>query len=358
MGLTSLFADWLYEGARAALPQYMKALGASALAVGLIFGVGDSLGYLLRFATGPLADRRGGYWGETFAGYALQVAAIAGLAFAPWLGVVAALVMLERTSKALRTPARDAIISAAGGGRQSLAFGLHASLDQIGAVLGSLTSLLLLAVGLPYSRLFLLLALPGLAALGFLALAYRQGVKPTRSERRRGVLRRPLVLFAASQFLFGASLMHISLEMYEMPGAAWMGSAVYLAAMAFEIPASLAWGRLYESARWSLYLGPAAAFLATSAFSAGGLALGVAGALAYSAATSYADIIAKARAVELEDAARATALGLVNAAFGLGYLASGGLYGYLIDINAMQLSPVFSALFAAASIALVAAARR
>lgn len=359
LGLTSLLADWLYEGARAVLPQYLKALGASALAVGLIFGVGDSLGYLLRFATGPLADRRGGYWGEAFAGYALQVAAIAGLAYAPWLSAAVALVMLERASKALRTPARDAILSSAGGGRQSFAFGLHASLDQIGAVLGSLTSLLALAVGLAYGDVFLLLTIPGVAALAALTAAYAQGVRPARREGgRRGALAKPLALFAASQFLFGASLMHISLEMYEAPGAPWVASAIYFAAMAFEIPASLAWGRLYESAPWALYLGPAAALLATTAFSAGGLAAGFAGALAYSAATSYADVVAKARAAELGGAFRATALGVVNAAFGLGYLASGVVYSYAITVGAMHLSPILSAFLATASIALMAAAGR
>lgn len=354
LGLTSLFADWLYEGARAALPQYLKDLGASALAVGLIFGVGDSLGYLLRFATGPLADRRGGYWAETFAGYALQVLAVAGLALAPWLYAAVALVMLERASKALRTPARDAIISAAGGKRQSFAFGLHASLDQIGAVAGSLTALVLLAAGATYRSLFLLLAVPGVAALAALSFAYRLGVKPRRREKGEGAsVSRPLLLFAASQFLFGASLMHIGLEMYELPGAAWTGSAVYLAAMAFEIPASLAWGRLYEASRAALYLGPIAAASATYAFSYGTFAVGVLGAFFYSAATSYADIIAKARAVELGRLGRATALGVVNAAFGLGYLASGAVYGYLIEAGLVWLSPAVSAVLAATSIALM-----
>ncbi|MGC9119044.1 MAG: MFS transporter [Thermoproteus sp.] len=359
LGLTSLFADWLYEGARAALPQYLKALGASALAVGLVFGVGDALGYLLRFATGPLADRRGGYWGETFAGYALQVLAVAGLALAPWFAAAVALVMLERASKALRTPARDAIISAAGGGRQSFAFGLHASLDQIGAVAGSATALAALAAGMRYGDLFLLLAVPGVAALIALFAAYRQGVRP--AGRRRGEagvsLDRPLLLFSLSQLLFGASLMHISLEMYQAQGAPWVGSAIYLAAMIFEIPASLAWGRAYEVRRWALYLGPVAALAATSAFSTGLLALGFAGALAYSAATSYADIVAKARAVELGGSAKATALGAVNAAFGLGYLAGGAIYGYLLDVGAAGVAPLISAAFAAASLALMRAAR-
>ena len=358
LGLTSLFADWLYEGARAALPQYLKGLGASALAVGLVFGVGDSLGYLLRFATGPLADRRGGYWGETFAGYALQVLAVVGLALAPWLAAAVALVMVERASKALRTPARDAIISSAGAGRQSFAFGLHASLDQIGAVAGSATALLALAAGVEYGDLFLLLAAPGVAALAVLSAAYRLGVRPAR---RGGGARSPLgvqlLLFALSQLLFGASLMHISLEMYEAQGAPWMGSAIYLAAMVFEIPLSLAWGRLYEMGRWALYLGPVAAVLATSAFSTGSLVLGFAGAFAYSAATSYADIAAKARAVELGGVAKATALGAVNAAFGLGYLAGGAIYGYLLDVGAAGLAPPISLALAAASLALLRAAR-
>ncbi|CCC80985.1 permease of the major facilitator superfamily [Thermoproteus tenax Kra 1] len=349
LGVTSLFADWLYEGMRAALPQYLKALGASALFVGLLFGVGDALGYLLRFATGPLADRRGGYWGETFAGYAAQVLAVAGLAIFPSLPAAAGLALLERSAKALRTPARDAIISAAGGRRQSMAFGIHASIDQIGAVLGALTSTVLLALGVAYRDLFLLLALPGAAALATLWLAYSSRLRPRRiTGEGRGSLRLPLLLFAASQFMFGASLMHISLEMYGET-AAWLASSIYLAAMAFEIPASLLWGRLHEGRRAVVFAGPPVAFLATLFFARGDLLGAFAGALAYSLATSYADIVAKAEAVRMSSGGRATALGAVNAAFGLGYIAAGGIYGYLLQEGLLAWAPAASLCLAAGS---------
>nr|KJR73798.1 MAG: MFS transporter [Thermoproteus sp. AZ2] len=354
MGLVSLFADWLYEGARAALPQYMYQLGASAVVVGAIFGVGDALGYALRLFTGPLSDRRGGYWGETFAGYALQVLAIVGLAAAPWLPAVAGLVMLERTSKALRTPARDAILSAAGGNRQSAAFGLHASIDQIGAVLGSATALALLALGLSYRLLFLSLAAPGLAALATLYFAYRAyGIRPRRLGRGWRGVDRPLALFAISQFFLGASLMHISLEMYREGPTPWLGSLIYLAAMAAEIPLSLAWGKAYEASRTSLYLGPAAAFAASALFSLQSTALGLAGAVIYSAATSYVDVAAKARAAELS-ADKATAIGLAGSAYGLGLALGGPLYGLLLGLGLYGVIPLASLALALASTAAMA----
>lgn len=351
MGLVSLFADWLYEGARAALPQYMYSLGASALVVGTVFGVGDALGYGLRFLTGPLADRRGGYWGETLAGYTLQLAAVIGLAVAPWLPAAVGMVVLERFSKALRTPARDAIISAAGGRRQGVAFGIHAALDQIGAVLGAATSLALLLAGFAYGSLFLALAAPGAAALAALYLAYsRFEVRPRGSGRRWGRVDKRLALFATSQFFLGSALVHISLDMYTLARDPWQGSLVYLTAMAADSLLSLAWGVAHELTRRTIYLAPFAALAASLAFSSRGLLPGLAGALAYSAATSFEDVAVKALAAEMSED-KATALGVVNSAFGLGLVIGGVLYGASVDRGLYWAMPIFSALFAAASAA-------
>ena len=51
-GIVSLMGDVVYEGARGIVPSYLEFLGASAVIVGLVGGLGDFLGYALRFVSG------------------------------------------------------------------------------------------------------------------------------------------------------------------------------------------------------------------------------------------------------------------------------------------------------------------
>ncbi|HEC80060.1 MAG TPA: MFS transporter, partial [Firmicutes bacterium] len=56
LGLVSLFGDITYEGARGVIGPYLSFLGASAVIVGLITGVGEFIGYALRLLFGYLSD--------------------------------------------------------------------------------------------------------------------------------------------------------------------------------------------------------------------------------------------------------------------------------------------------------------
>jgi MFS family permease len=332
LGLTSLFADWLYEGARAVLPQYLAYLGATAFLVGLIFGLGDAMGYALRLVSGPLSDRRGGYWAETFLGYSLQVLAVVALAFAPWAGLVFALVLLERASKAWRTPSRDVLVSSVGA-RAGLAFGVHGLLDQVGAAAGALMAAFLLFMGLGYRPFFLLLGLPGLLAIIFLLLAYNTGLRASsaRTERLQGPLDRRVLLFALAQFLVGVSLPHVSLAMYRFSYVAYQASLIYLAAMLFEALASGPIGIIYDRLGRATLLVPLLAPL-TSYLFLGSYTMALAGAAVYSAVVGYSEVVAKAAASGLTWA-RATALGFVDAAFGFGVLLGSPLYGHFVDLG-------------------------
>ncbi|MGH8626927.1 MAG: hypothetical protein ACREYC_17260 [Gammaproteobacteria bacterium] len=73
LGVTSLFADMTYEGARSITGPYLGLLGASATAVGVISGFGELIGYALRLVSGLVADRTGRYWSITLLGYAINV---------------------------------------------------------------------------------------------------------------------------------------------------------------------------------------------------------------------------------------------------------------------------------------------
>ncbi len=172
MGLVSLFADLTYEGARGITGPYLAVLGASALAVGFASGFGEFVGYALRLGSGWIADKTHSYWILTFLGYAVNLAAIPLLAFVHRWEWAVALLVTERLGKAIRTPARDALLSRAtavvGHGK---GFGLHELLDQVGAVVGPLAVAGVLARGFGFSTAFLFLAVPAVAALVTLATA-------------------------------------------------------------------------------------------------------------------------------------------------------------------------------------------
>jgi MFS family permease len=110
LGVTSLFADMTYEGARSITGPYLGLLGASATAVGIISGFGELIGYALRWVAGLVADRTGRYWSITLLGYVINVLAVPLLALAGHWPIAAGLI-LERLGKAVRTPARDAMLS-------------------------------------------------------------------------------------------------------------------------------------------------------------------------------------------------------------------------------------------------------
>ncbi len=137
-GLVSLFGDIVYEGARSINGPYLKLLAVNATTLGLITGLGEFLGYALRLISGYVSDRTKAYWFFTFLGYGLLIS-VPLLSLAGVWQVAALFIILERVGKAVRSPARDTILSQAS--KQigtGFGFGLHEAMDQIGAVAGPL----------------------------------------------------------------------------------------------------------------------------------------------------------------------------------------------------------------------------
>jgi len=180
MGFVSLFGDITYEGARSITGPYLGVLGASAAMVGLIAGIGEFLGYALRMVSGFLADRTKAYWPLTFLGYGLMFS-IPLLALTSHWQLAAIFIILERVGKAVRSPARDTILSYATKqvGR-GWGFGVHEAMDQIGAVLGPLvfTAAFLLKGG--YKQGFTALWVP--AALTIVVLLIAKNKVPSPQE--------------------------------------------------------------------------------------------------------------------------------------------------------------------------------
>jgi predicted MFS family arabinose efflux permease len=178
LGVVSLFADMTYEGARSIVGPFLRGLGASAATVGFIAGFGEMLAAGLRFFTGRFVDRTRAYWSMTILGYLLTVVAVPAMALAGNWKTAALLIVLERMGKSLRGPARDVLLSGAtaavGHGK---GFGLHAAMDQTGAVLGPLLVMTAVARQGDFGPAFARLAFPGAAAI--LALLIARAWNPT-----------------------------------------------------------------------------------------------------------------------------------------------------------------------------------
>jgi MFS family permease len=177
LGFVSLFADMTYEGAHSVIGPLLKDLGASATLVGIIAGLGEMIAASLRYFSGKLADKTRAYWTITTLGYFLNLVVVPGLAFVGSWQAAALLIIAERTGKSLRGPARDVLLSEAtevvghGSG-----FGIHAAMDQTGAVLGPLLVAISVAHSHNFGPAFLWLAVPAVAA--FIALIFARAASP------------------------------------------------------------------------------------------------------------------------------------------------------------------------------------
>ena len=253
LGVVSLFADMTYEGAHSIIGPYLKDLGASALAVAFIAGVGEMLGASLRFFSGKLADGTRAYWTITFLGYAMNVIAVPALAFAPTWQVAAILIIAERTGKALRGPARDVLLS---GATQDVGhgwgFGLHSIMDQTGAVIGPLLMVAAVARSHHFGPGFLWLAFPAVGTL--VALMAARALNPERSRPvmapTEQSLPRVFWIYVAAAGLLACGLVDFPLLAYHFQSAK-MSTPVeipllYAGAMAVNGLTALLFGRLFD----------------------------------------------------------------------------------------------------------------
>ena len=176
-GMVSLFTDVSTEMMRPIIPLFViEVLGGSRFILGFISGLAEAASYGLRFIAGVLAGVTRRYWALTGLGYFLSTISKPLTGLAPTWHWAAVTISTDRVGKAIRTPARDTLLSSLG--RKEVLgkiFGIHRFLDQMGAVLGPLiTTFLLLFFILNYRTIIYLTAIPGLLSVFILWLAYRK----------------------------------------------------------------------------------------------------------------------------------------------------------------------------------------
>ncbi|MEU4158955.1 MFS transporter [Actinoplanes sp. NPDC026670] len=347
-GLVSLAADMVYEGARSITGPLLAALGASALVVGLVTGAGEAAALLFRLVSGPLADRTARYWALTIAGYGLTAVCVPLLALAPALGgaglaVAAALIVAERIGKAIRSPAKSALLAeAAGAVGRGRGFAVHKALDQVGAFAGPLlvAALVTASAGVIWPALAAL-AVPGAAAMVLLVWISRRFPAPVPKAASGAVdggrLPRRFHWFAASAAAATGGLVTFGLISYHasltgrLPVA--LVPVLYAGAMAAGALAALVSGHLYD--RWGarvLYALPVLAAATPALALSGSTAAIVAGTLLWGAAVGVQDSTVKALVADLVAAPRrATAYGVFAAVQGVAALVGGGLAGALYE---------------------------
>lgn len=175
LGLVSFLNDLASDLVYPLLPLYLASvLMAGPKALGIIEGIAEATGSLLKLFAGVLADktRSTKYW--VVGGYSLAALGRPILALAGSWPVVLALRFSDRVGKGLRSSPRDAMLALSVAPHQrGLAFGLHRALDNAGAVAGPLLAAWLLYRGMPIRDILLWTLVPGVMTVA-LALCIRE----------------------------------------------------------------------------------------------------------------------------------------------------------------------------------------
>ncbi|MGH3401600.1 MAG: MFS transporter [Streptosporangiaceae bacterium] len=346
VGVMSFFADFTYEGSRSVIGPYLGTLGAGALAISIISGLGEFLGYGLRLFSGRRADRTRQYWPITISGYVVQMAAVPLLALAGNWEVAALLIIAERVGKATRNPPRDAMLSHAA--RQlgyGWGFGVHEALDQFGALFGPLLVALVLAVSQhDYKLAFAALAVPAVITVSLVLVARRffprpQDLAAGPAEVTPSGLPRVFWIYLAGAALAAAGFADFPLIAFHFQQAHTVATPVvpvlYAVAMAVSGTGSLVFGRLYDKAGIGILV---PLIVITTAYSPlvflGGAWAAVAGAALWGLGMGVQEsIIPAAVAPMVSPDRRASAYGLFTGAYGTAWVLGSVVVGVLFSTS-------------------------
>ncbi len=176
LGFVSLLTDAASDMVYPLLPQLLASIGGGAAALGIMEGVAELLSSLVKIASGRVSDRTRRRGPLVVIGYGLAALARPCMAIvtAPWQVVMARSV--DRLGKGIRSAPRDAILTVlTPPERRGVAFGLHRAMDNMGAVIGGLTALVLLSVfGLRLRTIFAIALVPGIVSTIVAVLAVRR----------------------------------------------------------------------------------------------------------------------------------------------------------------------------------------
>ena len=168
LGFVSLLMDVSSEMIHALLPVYMVAvLGTSTLAVGVIEGIAEAAASITKVFSGALSDWLGKRKLLAVVGYGLAALTKPVFPLATSLDGLVAARFIDRIGKGIRGAPRDALVAdIAPPDMRGASFGLRQSLDTVGAFLGPLLAIGLMALsGDDFRLVFWVAVLP--AGIGY-----------------------------------------------------------------------------------------------------------------------------------------------------------------------------------------------
>ena len=365
-GIVSLFSDMTHEGASSIRGAYLSLLGASAATIGFISGLGELIGYSMRYVFGKLTDKSKQYWPMTIAGYVLDIIAVPALALVGEHGWIAACVLLviQRMGKAIKKPAKDTIMSfAASQEGVGKSFGIQEVLDQIGAFIGPVLLYLVMLFKTEgttfeiYSTCFAVLAIPGAITLILLIVTRckfpnPEHFEPEPKEYIPFKMKKEFILYIAgiSLFAFGfidysIIIMHVSRTYSHLASGLSETSALvstgslpllYAGAMLVDAVAALFFGMMYDkngvkALVWSTVISAPFAVFVFAFDSVPMLLIGVA---LWGVGMGAQESILKAAVTSMvQKASRATGYGVFECSFGAFWFLGSWLMGVLYDVS-------------------------
>jgi MFS family permease len=175
LGLVSFFTDFSTEMVLGILPLFIvNNLGASRAILGAIEGSAELVSYAFRMISGSLSDKVGKRKIFILAGYGLST--FSKPFFALSTGWLDAFVVrtIDRIGKGLRTAPRDALIAdSVSESISGKAFGIHRTIDQLGAIVGPIAAFSLLQV-MDIRGIFFVSLIPGAIAVLILILFVKE----------------------------------------------------------------------------------------------------------------------------------------------------------------------------------------
>ena len=222
MGLVSFFTDFSTEMILGILPLYIvNNLGASKAILGTIEGSAELISYSMRMVSGSLSDKIGKRKIFVLIGYGLSTASKPFFAVAT--GWVEAFIVraIDRIGKGVRSAPRDALIADSIPETISgKAFGIHRTIDQLGAILGPIAAFAILEV-MDIRFVFLFSLIPGAVAVFILIYFVKEVAVKRHSSTKVTVLsnigslvtkreNRPFVFLLVISGIFGLGAFNFS----------------------------------------------------------------------------------------------------------------------------------------------------
>ena len=363
-GVISLFGDLVYEGARGANSQYFNLLGISAAKVGLVFGIGEFLGYFFRLIAGILSDKSKKPWLFIFIGYAMLISV-------PFIGLtqnwnfIAILILMERLGKSLRNPAKDTVLSGVVSSSDNpdnkigigIAFGIQEALDQLGAFGGPLIFTLVFALTgradiKEYQLGYRFLIIPFILLMLFLIFAYNKVKKHnlipsiTTDDFHSESLSPVFWIYTAFTFFSTLGFVNFSIIGYHLKDKCilndWQITLIYSGAMAIDALGALIVGRSYDLLKNKkrakmgglalLLLIPVLSMMLPIFTLSYSVPLIILGMIIFGFILGLHETIMRSAIADLTPFhKRGTSYGIFNASYGLALLGGSAIIGWLYD---------------------------